>query len=158
MFPVSLFTHMAVTSASSLTDNGPSTGRGRPVASTVSGTRSNSGSGTGSPAGSHSQSTASPTAGCSTGELWIRRAPWARSAPKASPCTAMLSASVPEPVNRTSARSAPSRAPICSRASSTIRDAARPEAYWPAGFSRAAVRSSASTASGRSGADAAWSR
>ena len=77
-----------------------------------------------------------------------------------APVTARLSASVPPPVNTTSPRSAPSRLAIWSRASSMATRARRDSAWPPDGLPNRPERygSMASTASGRMGVVAAWSR
>src|SRR5438132_1500690 len=73
---------------------------------------------------------------------------------------ARLSASVPPPVKTISAGLAPSAAATCSRASSMAVLATRAAACWPDGFPKDPWRkgSIASSASGRSGVVAAWSR
>ena len=81
-------------------------------------------------------------------------------AERAAPLMARLSASVPPPVKTISAGLAPSAAATCSRASSIAVLAARAAACWPDGFPKEPWRkgSIASSASGRSGVVAAWSR
>ena len=77
-----------------------------------------------------------------------------------APATARLSASVPPEVNTTSPGSAPSSRATWSRASSTARRARRDSAWLPDGFPKLPDRkgSMASTASGRIGVVAAWSK
>ena len=76
------------------------------------------------------------------------------------PGTARLSASVPPEVNTTSPGPAPSSAAIRSRASSSAIRARRDSAWAPDGLPKPPVRngSMASSASGRIGVVAAWSR
>ncbi len=82
------------------------------------------------------------------------RAEWA------APFTARLSASVPPPVKMISPGRTPSAAATVSRASSMAVLAARAAACWPEGFPKMPDRkgSIASSASGRMGVVAAWSR
>ncbi len=77
-----------------------------------------------------------------------------------APNTAALSASVPPPVNTTSPGRQPIAAATTSRASSTLRRASRAKRCDPDGLANRSERngSIASTASGRIGVVAAWSR
>ena len=103
-------------------------------------------------------SAAWPTAWCSI-ELTTRRLPCALPA-HAAPLTARLLASVPPDVKTTSRAVPPRQAASCSRDSSRAFRAARPRVWADDGFPKAPPRygSIASSASGRSGVVAAWSR
>jgi len=82
--------------------------------------------------------------------------PWRRTVPR----MARLSASVPQPVKTTSPGEPPRASATMSRASSSPRRASRDAACEPLGLAKRSVRngSIASTASGRIGVVAAWSR
>ena len=156
--PTSLFAHITVTSATDAGvggDGGLAASRGatRPAASTGSHS-------TARPRARPATARGSRTAWCSTALARMRRRAGS-SARRAQnrPLTARLSASVPPPVKTTSLGRAPSAAASVSRASSTSRRAARPEACSDDGLPTMPRHEViASTASGSIGVVAAWSR
>ena len=128
-------------------------GSSRPAASTAR-------CSTAKPCRSSSHSSGSSTAWCSTAVVSnrVRRGSASRRA-QARPLSARLSASVPPEVNTTSPGRQPRAAATRSRASSTARLAARPEACNDEGLAaRPSCSTIASSASGTIGVVAAWSR
>ncbi len=155
--PTSLFAHMteirAISSACSAISARRASRSTRPSASTGSRTIS-------APACSAIQNAGSSTAWCSTADTTMRRRRGSVvRRPQNSPLTARLSASVPPAVKTTSLGRAPSAAATDSRASSTVRRAARPAACSDDGLPvRVSSSTNASRAAGDSGVVAAWSR
>ncbi len=155
--PTSLLAHMteirAISSACSAISARRAARSTRPSASTGSRTIS-------APACSAIQNAGSSTAWCSTADTTMRRRRGSVvRRPQNRPLTARLSASVPPAVKTTSLGRAPSAAATDSRASSTVRRAARPAACSDDGLPvRVSSSTNASRAAGDSGVVAAWSR